>query len=77
MEKTFANKLVEFAKYGQFRPGRDNKNAISNVVEEVMSRHGGKIDYGWGKYVIKFLRERHDVFSKLVTRRDVVWNKRL
>ncbi|KAL0383227.1 UNVERIFIED_CONTAM: hypothetical protein Scaly_0610000 [Sesamum calycinum] len=50
---------------------------VLEAVEEVMKRHGGKVNYGWGKYMLKFLCERYDVFSKLVSRSEVVWNKRL
>ncbi|KAL2228362.1 UNVERIFIED_CONTAM: hypothetical protein Sindi_1815900 [Sesamum indicum] len=67
MEKTFVDKLLEHAK----------KWIFFYSIHEVVKRHGGKINYAWGNYVLKFLRERHDIFCKLVSCRDVVWNKHL
>ncbi|KAL2232402.1 UNVERIFIED_CONTAM: hypothetical protein Sindi_1420200, partial [Sesamum indicum] len=60
-----------------FHPDHENKFAITDALEEVQKYHGGKIDFGWEKYVLNSLRERHEVFGKLIARRDVVHNSRL
>ncbi|KAL2246107.1 UNVERIFIED_CONTAM: hypothetical protein Sindi_2878900 [Sesamum indicum] len=77
MERTFVTKLLNHAKKGRFHPDHENTFAITNALEAVHKCHGIKIDLGWGKYVIKFLCKRHNVFGKLIARQDVICNTRL
>ncbi|KAL2226336.1 UNVERIFIED_CONTAM: hypothetical protein Sindi_1992300 [Sesamum indicum] len=61
-ETIFVHKLLDHVKKGRFHSNPENKFAISDSLDEVVKCHDGKIDFGWEKYVLKFLRERHDVF---------------
>ncbi|KAL2230666.1 UNVERIFIED_CONTAM: hypothetical protein Sindi_1661000 [Sesamum indicum] len=77
MEQTFISKLLKHAKNGRFHPDKENTFTITDALAAVHKRHELKIDIRWGKYVVKFLRERHDVFGRLIARRDVVCNTML
>ncbi|KAL2235558.1 UNVERIFIED_CONTAM: hypothetical protein Sindi_1288000 [Sesamum indicum] len=77
MERTFVSKLLKHAKNGRFHPDKENTLAITDALAAVRKHHELKIDIRWGKYVVKFLRERHDAFGRLIARRDVVCNTTL
>ncbi|KAL2243394.1 UNVERIFIED_CONTAM: hypothetical protein Sindi_0457400 [Sesamum indicum] len=77
MERTLVSKLLKHARNGRFHPDKENTFAITDALEAVHKHHDLKIDIRWGKYVVKFLRERYDVFGRLIVCRDVVCNTTL
>ncbi|KAK4427125.1 hypothetical protein Salat_1481400 [Sesamum alatum] len=77
MEKTFIDSLLEHARTGQFRVGRENHQAIQSALRDVNKAHDANVTYPWAVTRVQKLHQRLQCFLWVVNMADVVWNRNL